>query len=472
MTSISGKIDIDWPAFAERLAPVDVIDEAIVIKKRSRDFFWFSPILNEQLKRSFGDLVAVPKTVDEMKHCLKVAFEAEVPVVLRGGGTGNYGQAVPVDGGLILETTGLNRILEIGDGFVRAEAGVLMADINKALKETGQEMAMFPSTQDIATVGGFVAGGSVGIGSLATGALREPGNLIQLKALSVEDHPQEHVFEGEDVLKIHHAWGLNGVITEVTLRTVPTANWIACMATFESYEKAYAAGYSVATATTIAPKLSSVVDRRIVDYFPGLKGHLREGYHLLAAYVPAEDVTTFTQMIIDLGGHVDLALSDGDREAKGIPHVFEFCFNHTTWQVLKSDRSATYQQIGVPDPADFGAIGKLRAALGDDVWTHHEFFRLGGEIVAIDLPIIWFSGKARMDEISQTYETQGFAVYEAHSNQVERGGLHNTDYSHLAWKKRLDPKGLLNSAKSTAWESVKHLSPEDIEAKTVSGPVS
>ncbi len=468
MTSISGKTDIDWSAFARRLAPVQVIDEAVVVKKRSRDFFWFSPILNEQLKRCFGDLVAVPKTVEEMKHCLKLAFEAEVPVVLRGGGTGNYGQSVPVDGGLILETTGMNRILEIGDGFIRAEAGVLMADMNKALKETGQEMAMFPSTQDIATVGGFVAGGSVGIGSLATGALREPGNLIRLKALSVENDPQEHVFEGEDVLKIHHAWGLNGVITEVTLRTVPTVDWIACMATFESYEDTYAAGYTVATAEAISPKMASIVDGRIVAYFPGLKGHLREGCHLLAAYVPADDVAKFTQMVTDLGGYVDLTLNDVEREAKEIPHVFEFCFNHTTWQVLKSDRSATYQQIGVPDPADVGAISKLRADLGDDVWTHHEFFRLDGEVVAIDLPIIWFSSKARMDEINQTYAKHGFAVYEAHSNQVERGGLHNADYGHLAWKKRLDPKGLLNSAKSTVWEMVKDLSPEEIEAKTVS----
>ena len=158
MTSISGKTNLDWGGFAERLAPVQVIAEPVLVKKRSRDFFWYSPILNDELKTCFGDLVAVPKTTEEMKHCLRLAHEAEVPVVLRGGGTGNYGQAVPVEGGLIIETTALNRVLEVGDGYVRAEAGALMADINRALADSGQEMAMFPSTQDIATIGGFVSG--------------------------------------------------------------------------------------------------------------------------------------------------------------------------------------------------------------------------------------------------------------------------------------------------------------------------
>ena len=465
--SISGKTDTDWQAFAEKLAPVEVISEPVLVKKRSRDFFWYSPILNDQLRRCFGDLVAVPKTPQEMKHCLKVAYDGDVPVVLRGGGTGNYGQAVPVDGGLIIETTGMKKVLEIGDGYVRVEAGALMVDINKALKDAGQEMAMFPSTQDIATIGGFVAGGSVGIGSLATGALREPGNLISLKAYSIEAEPVEHTFEGEDVLKIHHAWGLNGAITEVTLRTVPTRNWVAVMATFDNYQSAYAAGYAVAISDELEPKMASVVDSRIVDYFPSLKGHIREKHDLLACYLPAEHVDAVRELIADKGGVTELALDDESREAADIPHVFEFCYNHTTLQVLKSDRSATYQQVGVPNPHDAEAIGKLRQDLGDDVWTHHEFFRLGGKVVAIDIPIIWFSGAERLDEINNTYERHGFPVYDAHINKVEGGGLHNADYSHLAWKKRLDPKGLLNSAKSAAWQKVKHLSPEEIEAKAV-----
>ena len=275
------------------------------------------------------------------------------------------------------------------------------------------------------------------------------------------------MFRGSDVLKVHHAWGLNGVITEVTLRTVPSRNWIACMATFGDYGDCYKAGYAVATAPAIEPKMASIVDRRIVEYFPRLKGHLREGCDLLASYVPAENVDLFREVVAAHGGETELALDSAAREAAKIPHVFEFCYNHTTLQVLKSDRSATYQQIGVPDPADAEAIQRLRNDLGDDVWTHHEFFRLGGEVTAIDLPIIWYSGPERLEAINSTYAARGFTVYNAHTNEVERGGLHNADYTHLAWKKRLDPKGLLNSAKSAAWHQVKHLSAEEIEAKAV-----
>ncbi|NRB33526.1 MAG: FAD-binding oxidoreductase [Rhodobacteraceae bacterium] len=457
----------DWTDFAQRLAPVDVIDEPVLVKKRSRDFFWFSPILNAQLKRSFGDLVARPTSVEELRHVLSEAYKADVPVTCRGGGTGNYGQAVPLNGGLIVETTGMNRVLEIGNGYVRAEAGALMKDVNAALIAEGWEMVMFPSTQDIATIGGFIAGGSAGIGSVANGPLREAGNIIELKALSVEAEPREHVVRGDDVMQLHHAWGLNGVLTEITLRTVPHRNWIGCMATFDSYRDCYAAGYDLAGVDTIGRKLASSVDARICDYFPRLKGHIRADKHLLVALVPAEDMEPFRTLITKHGGHLDLELTDAEREAKNIPHVFDFAYNHTTLQVLKADRTATYQQCSVKDPADADSVAEIGRALGDDVWQHHEFARFGGEVAAFDLPVIWFKSEERLREIDDIYRAHGFGVYDAHSFHVESGGLHSANYTHLAWKKRLDPKGLLNPGKSRAWDMVKHLSPEEIEAKAL-----
>jgi hypothetical protein len=89
--------------------------------------------------------------------------------------------------------------------------------------------------------------------------------------------------------------------------------------------------------------------------------------------------------------------------------------------------------------------------LGDEVWPHHEFTRGGGEIYCADLPIIWFKNAERLAEINAIYEAHGFTVYDAHVNVIE-GNHMQPDYRHLAWKKRLDPKGLLNPGKSRAWE--------------------
>ena len=65
--------DPEWSRIAAALAPVEIMDEPVLIKKRSRDFFWYSPVLNAKLRRSFGDLVARPKTREEMAHALSVA---------------------------------------------------------------------------------------------------------------------------------------------------------------------------------------------------------------------------------------------------------------------------------------------------------------------------------------------------------------------------------------------------------------
>lgn len=462
-TSISGKTDIDWGAFAEALAPVETINETSTVKRRSRDFFWYSPILNAQLKRSFGDLIALPKTAEEIAHCLRVAYAFDAPVTIRGGGTGNYGQAVPMDGGLILDLTAFDAISDIGEGTVTVQAGANIKAVNDTLHAKGWELAIFPSTQDIATIGGFVGGGSSGIGSVANGMLRDPGNILSLRAMSVTENPEEHLFEGDAINHMHHAWGLNGVITEVTLRTVPHRDWIGCMATFDSYEQCFAAGYALAKAPDIGRKLVSTVEARICGYFPKLEGHIRPEKHLMVSLVPREDIEAYKALVAAQGGSVDLAMSEAELAEAKLPHVFEFSYNHTTLQVLKADRSATYLQVGVPTPPNPTEVAALAPKLGDDVWMHHEFALLNGEIVSFDLPIVWFKDEERLREIETVYEANGFAVYDAHICMVEGGGLKNADYRHLAWKKRMDPKGLLNSAKSREWRNVAHMTPEQIE---------
>jgi hypothetical protein len=79
---------IDWTRIAAELAPVEVLDDPVTVKKRSRDFFWYSPILNAELRRSFGDLVARPKRGRNWPIASPSPTPMTSPVTLRGGGTG------------------------------------------------------------------------------------------------------------------------------------------------------------------------------------------------------------------------------------------------------------------------------------------------------------------------------------------------------------------------------------------------
>lgn len=463
MTSISGKTSIDWAAFARALAPVEVIDEPVLVKKRSRDFFWYSPILDRRLKACFGDLVARPNSPAQMAHCLSLAARHRVPVTLRGGGTGNYGQSVPMEGGLIIDTTAMGKILEIGPDFVRVEAGCNILALNTALKEKGRELPVFPSTQDIATIGGFISGGSAGIGTVSHGMLRDAGNVLEIKALSAEETPREHVFTGDQINMIHHAWGINGAITELTLRTVPTEDWIGCIATFPDYPTCYGAGIALAE-SHIRRKLCSTLDARIGTYFDRLKGIVREGHAMLVTLIPRAQMPDFRALVAAHGGQVDLEMDEAQRQARKLPHAFEFSYNHTTLQALKTDRKVTYLQILCPAPLNVAKIVELQGVLGDDVYMHHEFSLMGGQRVSFDLPLVKYTSDARLYEIMGLYEAHGCPASDPHSCIIEEGGMKKADYRHLAWKKRLDPLGLLNSPKTREWARVRDMTPEAIEA--------
>ncbi|MBU6334099.1 MAG: FAD-binding oxidoreductase [Chloroflexi bacterium] len=455
---------IDWRAVRAALGDVPVLDRPAVVRQRSRDFYWYSPLLRRALDGCCAELVAQPRSEAELAQCLSVAYTYRVPIVLRGGGTGNYGQAVPLEGGMIIETLGLDQVAEIGPGMVRVAAGCKIGALNAALRATGAELPIFPSTQDMATIGGFIAGGSAGIGSLRHGMLRDPGNIIALTALSVETTPRRHTFRGAATELLHHAWGINGAIVELTLRTAPLGDWMQTITSFETYGAAFAAGATLGARTDLRCKLVTTLDARIVPYFNRLREYMGADRAVMLGMIERADVPAYRQLMDVLGGRVEFVMDDAQREAEHLPHVFEFSYNHTTAQVLKVDKSATYLQVLVAAPLDAGRIVALQRLLGDDVLMHHEFSRLDGQLVAFDIPIVHYRSDERLAEIMACYEAEGFPVSNPHTYIIEDGGMKRANYRHLALKRELDPRGLLNSGKSREWARVRHLDPAAIRA--------
>src|SRR5258707_1074739 len=158
------------PDLSAALAGLELIDHPVQLRQRSRDFYWYSPILKRALDGKAADLIVVPRDVDEVVRVAAACARFRVPLAVRGGATGNYGQMVPLEGGVLLDMAQLNRTLwidqERGRGRGRFEAGVKLGDADTEAQLQGWELRMFPSTRRQATVGGFVSGGAAGVGSI------------------------------------------------------------------------------------------------------------------------------------------------------------------------------------------------------------------------------------------------------------------------------------------------------------------
>ena len=93
------------------------------------------------------------------------------------------------------------------------------------IADSRQELRLHPSTHKTGTLGGYVAGGSSGIGSITWGLLRDRGNILMARVVTMEAEPRILELRGADIQKVNHAYGTNGIITELELPLAPAYRW-------------------------------------------------------------------------------------------------------------------------------------------------------------------------------------------------------------------------------------------------------
>ena len=152
------------------------------LERFSRDAYDYSPVLQQRLAQCRAELVVRPETVDAVVRVAAGCRQHGVPLTLRGSGTGNYGQSVPLESGVVMLMSQLRAVRSIdqSSGVVTVECGCLMKDLNRELARVGRQLRLMPSTWRSATIGGFIAGGSGGIGSVRWGFLRDPVSYTHL----------------------------------------------------------------------------------------------------------------------------------------------------------------------------------------------------------------------------------------------------------------------------------------------------
>ena len=464
--------------FQRDIAGIEAITDAATVAAKSRDYFWYSPILHAQLDGKVGEIVVKPKTEAEVIRVAAACARYGVNITVRGGGTGNYGQCVPLEGGVILDITGLNRVINIDEGLVTCEAGILIADLERAVRSDGdampggQEILMFPSTRDIATIGGFIAGGYAGAGSVRNGILKDAGNVLMVRVVTLEARPRTIELRDADIQKVHHAYGTNGIITALTLRLNPAVDWVHHIALFDSYGAALRFGCEATEAIghnagsphgnpahegqRIDAFLITAVERRIAPYYESEFGaRFPADRDAVFSMVHPQSIDAWRAMVQKHGGTESMAFTETELKTQGLFPAFECAYNHTTLMALKADKSWTNLQTVAPwtpgTGIDIALVERQMLRWGDEVLMHHEFGRQFGGCVAFGLPLVSYFDKERLYEIMAEFEADGCLVFDNHVYTIEDGGMKEIDPAQIDFKKIADPHGLMNPGKTRGW---------------------
>jgi len=392
----------------------------------------------------------------EVATVLAAAHRFAIPVTARGGGTGNYGQAMPLSGGIVLNLSEMNGVGAIGAGRVSCDPGANIAAIDRATAASGQELRMFPSTRATASIGGFIAGGSGGVGSITWGGLRDFGNVLRLRILTMEEKPRALELTGEDLHKAVHAYGTNGVIVGVEMPLTAAYDWVDVIVGFDSFAAASAYGLAFGEEDGLLKKLVTVVAAPAPNaYFLRHRDFIPQGKSVAIVMVAPQSLDAFHAFTRRYRGAQ--VLFDSSRlspEArKGLPPNYELAWNHTTLRALRVDPAVTYLQARYPAQNGLEIIERLHRRLGEEVMGHLEFIRFNGRIGAAGLPMVRFSSPERLDEIIAMHEDMGVMIFNPHRYTLEEGGMKQTDSVQLAFKRETDPQGLLNPGKMIAWEN-------------------
>lgn len=446
-------------------APVSAIEQLLLelpdlewitdegrVTRLSQDFSWFSPVLVRQLEGKRADVVVRPRTEDEIRSVVGACARLGVPITIRGSGTGNYGQTTPLAGGVVLDMTGYNACLWVQPGVVRAQAGIRLGELEKKTKATGQELRCVPSTYRSATLGGLFGGGFGGVGSINHGPLSAPGNVLGIRAMTIEAEPQMIELRGAEAMRMHHLWGTNGLVLELEFALAPAHPWLETLVTFDDFERALNFADKLANAPGIVKRGVSFFAAPISDHLAQLAAHLPKGCHTVLSLVAESSEPAMLLLVEAHGGTVSYRKTAAEVQ-KSNRTLMEFTWNHTTLHALKIDPTLTYLQSGFIPGRQVEQILEMEKLLGGEVMMHTEFIRnVAGLMTCSGLQLVRFSTEERLNEIIDIHRAHHVHINNPHVNIVEDGKAGGPlPPEVIAVKHRFDPLGLLNPGKLRDW---------------------
>lgn len=284
----------------------------------------------------FPDALLMATSTEEIAACMKICNENKIPVTPRGAGTGLVGGAVPELGGLLIDTTKMNKIIgyDLENYTVTIQPGVLLNDLAEDCSRQGLLYPPDPG-EKFATVGGNVSTNAGGMRAVKYGATRD-----YVLAMEVVLPTGEVTRFGASVSKTSSGYSMTnlmvgsegtlGIITELTMKVIPAPkNVISLVIPFEDLETCISTVPKIKGAQ-LNPQALEFMEREIVlsseryigrSVFPQVIDGVTAGAYLLVTFDGQSEDEVYdlaekcSELVLEAGA-IDVLLADTPAKIK------------------------------------------------------------------------------------------------------------------------------------------------------------
>ena len=205
-----------------------IIEKSNILTEKEERYAYSFDASDIEYNQKIADAVIFVQTIEEVQNIVKLANKYSIPITCRGAGTNTVGACIPVCGGIILDFSKMNKILDINpqDMTATVQPGVIVGDLQQKVEEIGLFYPPDPSNLKVSTIGGSIAQNSAGARCFKYGATKDyildmlvvmaDGELIRTGSQTIKNavgYNLGSIFIGSE--------GTLGIVVQATVKLIP-----------------------------------------------------------------------------------------------------------------------------------------------------------------------------------------------------------------------------------------------------------
>jgi alkyldihydroxyacetonephosphate synthase len=212
----------------------DIVGEENIVVDRaemdaqSLDVWWVTRfLLSKETEIPKPLAIVFPRSTQEVVRLVKFANEHRIPLIPRGGGAGDVGGALPINGGIVVDTMKMDKIVALNERSltVRVQPGIIQNDLEEYLNRKGYTTNHLPASIMTSAVGGFIGTNGTGVLSSRYGKMTDLVHQLTVVLPTgrvFESLPVSRHSTGPDYSRLFFgAEGTFGIVTEAVCKIFP-----------------------------------------------------------------------------------------------------------------------------------------------------------------------------------------------------------------------------------------------------------